>query len=132
MTEKSHLATIAYALGLLAAASAPVGAQDLAVGKVLRLPSGDSVEFVTTGPILFGDGTRGVVVQYHPFVPVEESPRLTSIATQLWRWLRPHIDSNPPPVVVLMATTGRAHSGPGVRLLHNFNHVIEHRADGNW
>jgi len=99
---------------------------------MLRLQSGDSVELIMSAPLRLATGVTGLGVQYHPFIAVTESPELKALATQLWRWLRPQIDSNPPPFVVLMATTGRAHPAPGVRQLQNFNYVVERRSDKKW
>src|SRR2546427_101899 len=127
-----RLGSFAVAVLVLGLAPGICRAQAPRADGMLRFASGDSVELITSGPIQLASGTTGLVLQYHPFVPVEESSQLKKIATQLWRWLRPKIDTNPPPFVVLTATTGRANPPPGLRKLQNYNYVVERRADGQW
>ena len=118
---------------LLGSASATASGQVQGPDGRLHLQSGDSVELVQSGPIRLATGVTGLAVQYHPFIEVKDSPELKQLAVRLWRWLQPQLDSaNPPPFVVLMATTGRANPAPGIRQLQNFNHVVERRADRNW
>src|SRR5207245_5245131 len=97
---------------------------------MLRLQSGDSVELIKSGPFRLATGVTGMGVQYHPFLAVTESRQLKDLATQLWRWLRPKLDTNPPPFVVLMATTDRAQPIPGVAQVETFHYVAQRRSAG--
>jgi hypothetical protein len=88
---------------------------------------------IMSGPIQLATGTRGLAVQYHPFIPVNESPQLRAIALDVWQWLRPQLDSTaPPPFVVFMATTARAQPAFGIQQNHQFNYVLERHDDGRW
>jgi len=118
---------------LLGTASAPARGQAPRADGMLHLLSGDSIELVQTGPFRLATGVTGLGFQYHPFIEVKDSPQLKQLATHIWHWLQPQLDrTSPPPFVVLWATTGRANPPPGLRRLHNYNHVLERRADGQW
>jgi hypothetical protein len=120
----------ALSVALLVASNAV--AQSPRPDGILRFATGDSVEVVQSGPLRLATGETGLAFKYHPFVAVKESPRLKAVATQLWRWLKPQLDGNPPPFVVLMATTARAHPATGVSTSNEFNYVLERRKDGKW
>ena len=134
MDSMKHRAIRSSALAVVAVCSAalPSRAQTPRPDGLLQLASGDSVELISSGPVRLATGATGLLLQYHPFVPVRGSPELKAIALQVWRWLRPRIEGNPPPFIVLSATTDRAHPASGYRRVQNFNYVVEHRADGKW
>ena len=133
MTVHSCRLNLWLSVVLLGVVANVAGGQVPSTSGLVHLLSGDSVELVQVAPFRLATGITGLGVQYHPFIEVQDSPELTQLATRLWRWLQPQLDSaNPPPFVVLMATTGRANPPPGFRRLHNFNHVVERRPDGKW
>ena len=125
---------------MIAAASAMMlsaGISALAVAQVpsnvLTFSSGDSVELIRQGPIVLATGVVGWNVDYHPFVPVEDTVRLRAVAGQLWAWLRPQLDSTRPHAfVVLSSTTLRARPTFGISQGHGYRFVLEPRSDGKW
>ncbi len=118
---------------VLATAPSRGGAQAAAPtpGAILHFPSRDSVEFISAGPMYLATGQPGFMIAFHPFQALDDSIRLRALAGEIWRWLRPQLDSTPS-FVVLQATSARAHPTFGVQVAHGQNLVLERRADGKW
>lgn len=131
------------AVGLAAACgrgeSAVAGASSYATAygrladSVLRLPSGDSVEFQATGPAVVPGQPTGALVTYYPFGAGDDTLRLRAVALEFFRALRPRL-RGAPPFVVMRAVDVRAadRQRVGTYTMHNFGVVIEHRGDGRW
>ena len=101
--------------------------------SVVRLPSGDSLEFQATGPAVVQSGPPGLLVTYRPFVPISDTARVRQVALGLFRTLEPRLASNAP-FVALRAVDRSAAERRRVGLydMHSFGVVIERRADGRW
>jgi len=99
---------------------------------LVRFASGDSVELIKSGPIYLATGQAGFLISFQPFVAIEDTLKLRVVAGEVWTWLRPHLDSNPPPFAVLQATTARSRPTLGIQQAHGYNFVVERHADGKW
>ncbi len=99
-------------------------------GTVLRFTSQDSVEFLSAGQMYLATGQPGFLIAFHPFVPIADTVKLRSLGGEIWRWLRPQLDSTPT-FVVLQASSLRA-NGPLVQKGEGRNLVLERRPDGKW
>ena len=125
---------LVLAMAITVSTSSPCGAQAMpqTPGQLLRFASGDSVEFLRTGPIVLASGQTGFVFSFHPFVAIDDTARLRAVAGEIWGWLRTRLDSNPPPFVVLSATTARVQPFFGIHHDNGFNFVVERHPDGVW
>lgn len=110
------------------------GSQDPSThGRVLRMPSGDSVEVVAVGAAIVSGKPPGLLFTYHPFVSLEDTSRIERIAAELWRvHVKPTLGSPEPDFVVLQATSRRAGPIHGSVSVVNYGVVLERRSDGNW
>ena len=102
-----------------------------AAGQVMRLSSGDSVRVLGTGPAIVPNEKPGLLVDYNPFLSLDDTVALKREALALWSALRPRIDSLNPPFVVLRATT-RKPQLIGYQSVRNYGFVLEKRPDGKW
>ncbi len=101
---------------------------------MIRLASGDSVLFVATGPYLEPQGDTGMMYEYHPFIPMQDTLRLRAQALDLWKVVKPRADSLKSAFVVLLATTRytELRGVPQPHAVSNYGFVIERRGDGRW
>ncbi len=101
--------------------------------KIVRLPTGDSVLFVATGPIFDPNGDTGLMYEYHPYIPLEDTTRLRPQVLELWDAVRPKAESVRAPFVVLRATTRFTELPvPQPAIIKNYGFVLEKRTDGLW
>jgi hypothetical protein len=101
--------------------------------EVVRLPSGDSVLSIATGPIFAPNGDTGFMYEYHPYIPLTELDRLRPQVLELWHVVKPRAESLRAPFVVLRATN-RLHALPigQPALIQNYGFVFESRPGGLW
>jgi hypothetical protein len=101
--------------------------------SVVRLPSGDSVEFQATGPAIVDSGPPGLLVTYFPFSGLTDTLRVRAVALEFFRVLRPRIYGEPA-FVAMRAVDVRAadRQRVGLYTLHSYGVVVERRGDGKW
>ncbi len=102
-----------------------------AAGQMMHLATGDSVRVLTTGPAIVPNQKPGLLVEYNPFLSLDDTSALRREALALWSVLRSRVDSLNPPFVVLRATT-RQPQLIGYQSVRNYGFVLERRADGRW
>ena len=139
--------SIAAVLGLTALASGCKGHENASTrngayssvstrlsDSIVRLESGDSVEFQATGTASIPNSPSGMLITYHPFVDIADTARIETIALNLFRRLQPQLRDSSPPFVVLRAVDQPAsvRNRIGFYQMKNFGVVLEHRADGKW
>jgi hypothetical protein len=90
------------------------------------------VLFVATGPIYEPQGDTGLMFQYHPFVPLQDTDYLRQLAIEVWKTVRPRAESLGVPFVGLQATTRTSAMSPAQPPSVNYGFVIERHADGLW
>ncbi len=100
-------------------------------GQTVQLATGDSVRLLATGPAIVPNQKPGLLVEYNPFLSLDDTAALRREALGLWSALRPRVDSLNPPFVVLRATTRRPQL-IGYQSVRNYGFVLERRADGRW
>lgn len=101
--------------------------------SVVRLPSGDSVEFQGTGSAVVDGAPPGLLVTYFPFAGLADTVRVRAIAIELFRLLRPRIGGGPA-FVAMRAVDVRAadRQRGGLYTLRSYGVVIERGKDGRW
>ena len=126
-------AVFAVLLGLVAGCGGGTVYANLSE-RVVQLPTGDSVEFQATGPLVIPEAGTGLLVTYYPFQPFDDTLRLRATAVALFRELRPRLDSAPPPFVGLRAVDRRAaeRMRAGTYAMRTFGVIVERRPDGRW
>jgi len=100
-------------------------------GQTVQLATGDSVRLLATGPAIVPNQKPGLLVEYNPFLSLDDTTALRREALGLWSVLRPRVDSLNPPFVVLRATTRRPQL-IGYQSVRNYGFVLERRADVRW
>ena len=99
----------------------------------VRFGSGDSVLFVATGPIYDPAGDTGLMYEYHPYIPIQDTAQLRVQALKLWKLVQSKADSLGVSFAVLRATT-RFTELP-VRqpdTIYNFGFGFQKWRDGQW
>ena len=100
--------------------------------SVVRLPTGDSLEFQATGPATVPDQPTGLLVTYHPFVDIDDTVRVRNIAYSFFKTLRSDVERAGTSWVVMRAVDRRASARTGQYELRSFGVVLERRKDGLW
>jgi len=99
----------------------------------VRLPAGDSILLVATGPIFDPNGDTGFMYEYHPYISLDDTVSLQKQALVLWNSVRPKAESLRAPFVVLRATTRFTEAPVGQpKIIRNYGFVLEKRRDGLW
>ncbi len=99
----------------------------------VRLPLGDSILLVATGPIFEPNGDTGFMYEYHPYISIDDTVTLRKQALVLWNSVRPKAESLRVPFVVLRATTRFTEAPVGrPAAIRNYGFVLEKRRGGLW
>jgi hypothetical protein len=125
--------TLALAVTVFLFLPKPIQAQapPSSPGAILRLRPEDSVELIRSGPLKMPNGQQGFYFVFHPFQSMEDSVESRAVADEIWRWLRPQLDSARS-FVVLEATAQRASPSWGIRSPMRRFFVVRRRLDGMW
>ena len=101
--------------------------------QVVRLPLGDSVLHVVTTQ-LHDTVTRevGMIYEYHPFFPLQDTIRLQAQARVVWQVVRSQADSLHVPFVVLRATSRTMPRGVSTGQALTYGWLIQKQDDGGW
>lgn len=99
--------------------------------KAVVLSSGDSVALISIVPVSRSYGT-GLMLRFHPFIPLADTTALRHVAIETWRMLRPRLDSSQCQWGILEATSELRRPLFGVSNVQNINYEIEKRHDGRW
>jgi hypothetical protein len=129
---KRKLAALARAFVVMALAA---GCKPNAPVRPLRvhLEAGDSVEVAGWYTAVVPDRSQGLLLGYHPFIPMQDTLGLRRIAVALWHaYARPVAEEHGVDWVVL-----QSQSWPDPRAVvpttrKTYGVVLERRADGNW
>jgi hypothetical protein len=97
--------------------------------EIVHLPSGDSLEYQARIPVRVPEGP-GAVYMYYPFAPMDDTVRLKRIALDLFRSIRPGLDSASVAFVVMRAVDKRAADRVGVYEIKQYGVVVRRRAQG--
>jgi hypothetical protein len=114
---------------VLSSAPRVLGAQAAAVQ---HLPSGDSIAITASGPATVPNQPTGLLVRFYPYSTLGDTNHLRDLAVQLWRSLRPRLDSLAIPWLVLQATDQTPEPHVGFWHVENYGFVVERRSDGRW
>ena len=97
----------------------------------MHFPSGDSISILGSGPAVVANRSTGILVDYNPYLSLNDTVALKREALELWSVLRPHVDSAAATFVVLRAI-GRAPELVGYQTERAYGLLIEKRTDGKW
>src|SRR5262249_55189607 len=94
----------------------------------------DSVEFQSSGPASPDQSPPGLLVTFHPLVPIQDTVHDRVVSLALLRSMLPRLDSAPPPFVALRAVDQPAavRNGIGAYRMMAFTVVVERRTDHRW
>jgi len=94
----------------------------------------DSVEFQSSGPAAPNNSPPGLLITFHPFVPIQDTLHDRAISFALFYSILSRLDSAPPPFVALRAVDQPAavRNGVGVYAMHALTVVVERRSDRRW
>ena len=100
---------------------------------IVRLSSGDSVEFQATGPAIVPGKAPGMMITYRPFFSLADTLRIHAVALEFFRTLLPQLPG-PPPFVVMKAVDipAATRNQGGVYRFSAFGVVLERHSDGRW
>jgi hypothetical protein len=100
--------------------------------RIVRLPSGDSVEWQTTLAAQAANAPPGVLVEFFPFRALADSTNLHHEALELFEVAYPELRARQPGFLVLRAVDVRTAQRTGIYKMNNFGFVFERRSDGHW
>ena len=100
--------------------------------RIVRLPSGDSIEWQLTLPALVKGSPPGLLVEFHPFHSMDDTVGLRSLALDLFPIALRELGPRNPRFIVLRAVSLPAKDRKGIYKLHNYGFVFDRRSDGRW
>ena len=100
--------------------------------QVVHLTNGDSVQLQARVAAVGQGPSPGIMFVFYPFQDLSDTHRLRRTAVALFLYVRPELDSAPPPFVVLRAVDLPAERRVGFYKIHNHGFVVERRGDGVW
>ncbi len=98
---------------------------------VMRLPSGDQVRVIKTGPI-FGAGAKGIGVmfQYETDLKISDTTALRREAGEVFSMIQPDAERAHETSVIVSAL--EKPTGFIVKSSHGYNFVFQRQSDGSW
>ncbi|MDQ6771040.1 MAG: hypothetical protein M3Z54_13755 [Gemmatimonadota bacterium] len=117
----------AAVLVLAAMLAGPVAGQE-----IVRPDTGDSVVALASGLVGTPDGSRGLLFEFRPFVPLSDTASLRRIAKALFSLRRSTIDSMGVPYVALRATDRPPMQNNSKVFFQAYGFVLERRGDAQW
>jgi len=110
-----------------------VASADQHATPIVQLPTGDSVEIHSSGPVVVPHKPPGLIVEYHPFFEISDTARVYAVALALFSTIEPRLAPEPPWVVLKAVDRSAAERrGPGFYSMRSFGVVLNHGADGLW
>lgn len=101
---------------------------------IAHLPSGDSVQLLEQSAAVVPGEPSGLLIGYHPFVPLEDTVRMQQIAVEVWHAIaQDEVEERGATWVVLQARSAPVSGiAPGMKMVATYGVVLERRADGRW
>jgi hypothetical protein len=100
--------------------------------SIVRLATGDSIEWQSFGPARVTGEPDGMLVTYHPFFELADTARVRRVAIVFFDSLRTKFTDEEPPFVVLRAVNLTARERERSAQLGAYGVVLEKREDGKY
>ena len=100
--------------------------------RIVRLASGDSIEWQLTLPASVSGSSPGLLVEFYPFRSMDDTVGLRSIALKLFPIAMRELSPRNPSFIVLRAVSVPAKDRKGVYHMRAYGFVFDHRPDGRW
>jgi len=100
--------------------------------EVIRLESGDSVRILTSSGVALKDGRHGQLIEFYPFIGLEDTLRLKRVARELWPHVYSALDLTEIQFVALRATTRASNPTIGATTFKWYGVVAERDGNGRW
>jgi hypothetical protein len=100
--------------------------------RIVRLASGDSIEWQLTLPMSVDGRPPGLLVEFYPFRSMVDTVALRSIALDLFPIALRELGSRNPAFIVVRAVSLPARDRKGRYYMQNYGFAFDHRSDGRW
>jgi len=104
---------------------------DDAPHPLAKLPSGKQIKILSIGPVVFGDGSRGLTLNYETAIAIDNVAALAEEADEIW-WAAFQRKVEGAGLRVAIISANEKPKGLFLKQNRGYNFVFQRSADGQW